>query len=162
LDIDREIASWNVLGRLLLPAADRALKSGFERQERLRLAELGLRLHADRLEGRPYPETGGEIDSPLAEDIFTEAPIRLHRTEDGWLVLQSVGLDQVDDWAELAPHLREGEYVDPSGGSRRPGDDILFAVPIPDAAPGADAETDREAGPETDGAVGAGDAEGGP
>ncbi len=146
IDLEKEVSRWNVLARLMLPALDRAVVRGFERQERLRLAELGLRLYADRLEGTPYPETAAGADSPLAEDIFTEQPLRLHRTDDGWLVLHSVGFDQADAWPEISKRFHGGVYrPDPDGrpGGEIPGDDLFFAVPIPDAGP-ADADVQEE------------------
>jgi len=124
---EAEVSRFHVLARLLASSLWRTLENQARAVAGLRLAALGLRLHADRVEGKPYPETLADRLAADAEDPFASAPFRM-RTVGNALILYSVGPDTKDSGGFAPASGTPGTpgYVGPA----RAGDDVFFLLPL--------------------------------
>jgi hypothetical protein len=116
---------YKILGRLLLPALDRAIKKYAYGQENLDLATLACALERYRLAHGQYPESldglAPKFIAKIPNDVITGEPLKYRRTDDGQFLLYSVGWNQTDDGGTVAmngdasPHvdIMQGDWVWP-------------------------------------------------
>ncbi len=89
-----------------------------------RLAAVGLRLYADFLEGKPYPQNLDDFKPELVRDTFSGRKFLLERKR-GELIVYSVGSNSIDDGGYEPPNL-----ADPNSRGSKCEDDIWFRLPL--------------------------------
>ena len=107
-----------VMARMLLPALSRLVVKSAAAQTVVNQAAIACALERYRLANGQFPEKldalAPQFISPLPNDVLTGEPYKYRRTDDGQLVLYSVGWDEKDDGGVPGKTLfdeKQGDWV---------------------------------------------------
>lgn len=121
--VDKELFSgfppYKILGRLLLPALEKAVRKYAYCQANLDLATIACVLERYRLANGKYSISLGALVPKFAakipNDVITGEPLKYHRTDNGQFLLYSVGWNGTDDGG-IPPTAPIGKAVDITQG----------------------------------------------
>jgi hypothetical protein len=126
--LEKEIESYGVFAKLLLPALDQAIVSALEAQHQVEIAKLAIALERYYLANKAYPERLTELapafTSTEPTDPMTGESWKYERLESNGFLLYSLGKDGEDDGGVFKNKIRgsssneqsddRGWYVSPT------------------------------------------------
>ncbi len=107
---------YNIFGRLLFPALQKAASRYFYTQSTFDQAAIACALERHRLAQGNYPETLGahvpQFIGKIPHDLIGGEPLHYRRTDDGKFLLYSIGWNEKDDGGTAAPKQQGRDDVE--------------------------------------------------